>query len=324
MPLAGVTISSVSLHNEEQIVEKDIRVNDTVLVERAGDVIPYIVGPVKELRTGNERPFSFISECPSCFEALVKTEGEAAWRCINVACPAQAEERIIHFVSKGAMDIDGLGKDIVRRFMRDGIIDEYTGIYLIDYDSVLELEGWKERSVENLKTGIEKSKENPLWRLIVGLGIRHIGSTSAKMLAKQVSHLLDFQDWTEEQLTALEDVGPKVAASLLEFFSNAKNIEMIQALESAGVNLRNALDAGAGSQVLADKSFLFTGKLTQFTRDEAKEMVEENGGKIMSGVSAKLNFLVVGENAGSKLAKAQSLGTVGILTEQEFLAMLPT
>ncbi|MBX2845109.1 MAG: NAD-dependent DNA ligase LigA [Saprospiraceae bacterium] len=320
--LAGVTISSISLHNEDQIKEKDIRIGDTVLIERAGDVIPYVVGPVKDARTGSEKPFQFIQTCPSCASDLVKPGSEAAWRCVNIECPAQAEERMIHFVSKGAMDIDGLGKDIVKRFMQEGLITSIPDLYQLDYEKILQLEGWKEKSVENLKKGLEASKGNPSWRLMVGLGVRHVGSTMAKALAQQVNHLLDFQDWTTEQLVDLEDVGPKVAESLQEFFTNPQNVDTIKALEGLGVNVHRGEAAGAASQQLAGKTFLFTGSLTQFTRDEAKAMVEDHGGKVLSGVSTKLNYLVAGEKAGSKLKKAEALGTIEVIDEVTFLSML--
>ena len=322
--LAGVTISSISLHNEDMIVQKDIRIGDHVVVERAGDVIPYIVGPVKDLRTGDEQKFSFIQECPSCFSELVKPDGEAAWRCINIECPAQAEERIIHFVGKTAMDISGLGKDIVKRFIDEGLIRQFKDIYSLheQQEAILNLEGWKQKSVANLITGIEDSKTNPLWRLLVGLGIRHVGSTMAKQLAKEVNHITDFKTWTTEQLLALNDVGPKVASSIQEFFHNEENIATLRELEQLGVNVINQSAKRQSSTKLNNQSFLFTGSLREFTRDEAKAMVEEHGGKNVSGVSKNLNYLVAGEKAGSKLTKAQQLGTVTILTESEFLEMI--
>lgn len=322
--LAGVTISSISLHNEDMIVQKDIRIGDHVVVERAGDVIPYIVGPVKDLRTGDEQKFSFIQECPSCFSELVKPDGEAAWRCINIECPAQAEERIIHFVGKTAMDISGLGKDIVKRFIDEGLIRQFKDIYSLheQQEAILNLEGWKQKSVANLITGIEDSKTNPLWRLLVGLGIRHVGSTMAKQLAKEVNHITDFKTWTTEQLLALNDVGPKVASSIQEFFHNEENIATLRELEQLGVNVINQSAKRQSSTKLNNQSFLFTGSLSEFTRDEAKAMVEEHGGKNVSGVSKNLNYLVAGEKAGSKLTKAQQLGTVTILTESEFLEMI--
>lgn len=323
VPLAGVTISSISLHNADFIAEKDIRLGDTVLVERAGDVIPYITGAVLAARTGNEQPIEFPTHCPSCDTELVKPEGEAVWRCVNLECPAQREERIIHFVSKGAMDIEGLGKDIVKRFMHEGIINQVADIYQLDYDQILALEGWKERSVQNLKEGVEASKQQPVWRLLVALGIRHIGATTAKLLAKQVTHVADFKDWTQEQLQELEDIGPKVAESIVEFFHNPANLQTIAKLEELGVKVAHTEDELApANNVLDGKTFLFTGTLTRFTRDEAKELVEQNGGKLLSGVSKNLNYLVAGPGAGSKLTKAETIDSIEIIDEGEFLNMI--
>lgn len=322
VPLAGVTISSISLHNADFIKEKDIMLGDTVLVERAGDVIPYITGVIASERDGSQTPIDFPTHCPSCESELVKPEGEAVWRCVNLTCPAQQEERIIHFVSKGSMDIEGLGKDIVKRFISEGIINHLADIYRLDYDKILTLEGWKERSVNKLRTGVEASKEQPTWRLMVALGIRHVGSTTAKQLAKQVKDLLDLKDWTEEQLTELEDIGPKVAESIAEFFHDPTNIDTIQQLAELGVRTTNPDDMGPKTNVLEGKTFLFTGTLEKFTRDQAKELVEENGGKLISGVSKKLNYLVAGPGAGSKLTKAEALGTVEVINEQDFLDMI--
>lgn len=322
--LAGVTISSISLHNEEMIVQKDIRVGDTVLIERAGDVIPYIVGPVLAMRTGKEKPFEFIRECPSCDSPLSKTEEEAAWRCIHIDCPAQMEERMIHFVSKQAMDISGLGKDIVKRFMQEGIIASITDIYRLHekQEQILSLEGWKERSFQKLIQNIESSKENTLWRLITGLGIRHVGSTTAKMLAKQVNHLLDFVAWSQEELLALEDVGPVMATTIFDFFHNQQSIELIKELEQLGVALSTTQENATTGIDLQEQTFLFTGTLQLLKRDEAKEIVEKHNGKIVSAVSKKLDYLVVGENAGSKLTKAQSIDSIQIISEEEFLALI--
>lgn len=323
VPLAGVTISSVSLHNEEFIEEKGIMLGDTVVVERAGDVIPYISGVVTSARTGAEQPIIFPRECPSCGSQLVKPAEEAIWRCVNIDCAAQKEERIIHFVSKDAMDVDHLGKDIVKRFIAEGIITHVTDIYQLDYDRIGQLEGWKERSINNLKNGIEATKENPSWRLLVALGIRHVGVVTAKHMARQVESILDYKDWDLERLMGMEDVGPKVAESIHEFFNNQENLQTIHRLNQLGVNINRAASEEVPTDgKLSGKTFLFTGSLSRFTRDEAKDLVEQNGGQLLSGVSKNLNYLVVGADAGSKLEKAQKLGTVGILTEDEFLAML--
>lgn len=320
--LMGVTISSISLHNEDFITEKQIHLNDYVLVERAGDVIPYIAGVDVAKRTNEAVKIEFPKECPSCQTPLNKAEGEVAWRCDYAECPAQNEERLIHYVSKQAMDIDGLGKDIIKRFIQEGIIADIESIYNINYDKVLALEGWKEKSVANLKAGIAQSKNQPIWRLIVGLGIRHIGSTTAKMLAKQVPSLLAFKNWSVEQLVELEDVGPKVAESIFDFFNTENNVALLQKLADLGVNIQQTESEQPSSNKLEGLTFLFTGTLTQFTRDEAKAMVEDNGGKNVSSVSKKLNYLIAGEKAGSKLTKAQAIESITILTEDDFLDML--
>jgi DNA ligase (NAD+) len=322
--IGGVTVSSISLFNEEVIKEKDLKIGDTVLVERAGDVIPYIVKSNPDVRDGSEQEIIFPKHCPVCEEELYKPEGEAAWRCINISCPAQVVEKIIHFASKDAMDIRSLGDSIIRRFYELGIVRDIAGIYKMDFEQLNGLEKFGAKSVENLKAAIEKSKQQPLNRLIFGLGIRYVGETTAKTLANAVNHLKDFVQWTEEQLCTLEDIGPKVAGSVHQFFQTHENIHLLDELEAIGLTLTNQHQKSqhSGDGALGGKSFLFTGTLSHFKRSDAEAMVEERGGKLLSGVSSKLNYLVVGTDAGSKLEKAKKLGTVNVLTEQEFLALV--
>lgn len=239
VPIGGVTVTSVSLFNEDVVREKDVRVGDTVLVERAGDVIPYIVKPLAELRTGDERPIKFPHECPVCSEPLEKPQDEAVWRCININCPAQVVERIIHFASKDAMDIRNLGGANILKFYELGVLKDIPGIYHMDFDTIRQMEGFGAKSISNLQTAIENSKKQPLNRVIYGLGIRHVGETMAKTLAHAVNHIKDLYDWSEEQLVSLEDVGPKVAASVSHFFHTPENRHMLDQLEAAGVNLAN-------------------------------------------------------------------------------------
>lgn len=322
-PIGGVTVSSVSLFNEDVVREKDLHIGDTVLVERAGDVIPYIVKPLTEMRKGDEEKIVFPESCPVCESELEKPEDEAVWRCTNISCPAQVVERIIHYASKNAMDIRNLGESNIKKFYELGLLKDIPGIYSIDWDAVLALEGFKEKSVNNLKEAIESSKSQSLNRVLFGLGIRYVGETTAKTLASAVQNLKDLYEYTEEQLISLEDVGPKVAASVTHFFHNPDNRQMLEALEAAGVSLVNAHFGNKQSGgVLEGKTFLFTGTLSKFKRSEAEAMIEEKGGKKLSGVSSKLNYLVVGEDAGSKLEKAKKLGTVTILTEDEFLEFI--
>ncbi|MCG2616142.1 NAD-dependent DNA ligase LigA [Terrimonas sp. NA20] len=323
VPIGGVTVSSISLFNEDVIKEKDLMIGDTVLVERAGDVIPYIVKSQAELRTGEEKQIAFPKDCPVCESKLFKEEGEAVWRCINIECPAQVVERIIHFNSKDAMDIRGFGDANVRKFFDLGILKDIPGIYRLDFEKIGTLEGFGKKSMDNLQTAVEKSKAQPLHRLIFGLGIRFVGETTAKTLAHAVEHLMDFRKFSKEDLLNLEDVGPKVAGSIHHFFSNESNIHMLEELETLGLSLKNEKKGQpAGDGNFTGQTFLFTGTLPTLKRDEAEAMAEELGGKIVSGVSAKLNYLVVGEAAGSKLEKAKKINTIKIISEAEFLQLI--
>lgn len=321
--IGGVTISSISLFNEDIIREKDIRIGDTVLVERAGDVIPYIVKSLPQLRTGEERYIEFPKDCPVCHTAIIREEGEVAWRCINTMCPAQSVERMIHFVSKDAMDIRSLGASNVRRFYELGFLKSVEDIYRLPFEQIKTLDKFGERSIQNLKDAIEQSKSRPLHRLIFALGIKFVGEATAKTLARKVKSIFDLSRFTVEELQQLEDIGPKVAASIHHFFQNPDNIQLLKNLEAMGVTTSHPeQEMTQGEQPWNGKTFLFTGTLTHFKRSEAEQMVEARGGKILSGVSSKLNYLIVGADAGSKLDKAKKLNTVQILTEQEFLQML--
>ncbi len=321
VPIGGVTVASISLHNEDFIGEKNIRIGDTLLIERAGDVIPYIVKSFPELRKGHEQEIKFPTECPACKTKLIKTEEEAVWRCPNYHCPAQVVERMIHFTSKDAMDIRGLGEANIRKFYELGWLKDIPSIYQLPFDSLKKMEGFGAKSVENLKEAIQKSTSQPLHRLINSLGIRYVGETTAKALAQRVNHLLDLQKMSREELQEIEDVGVKVAESIYQFFSDKENIEMLNKLESIGLQLQSSKKQPS-TGTLNGKSFLFTGSLLKLKRTEAEELVEENGGKILSGVSSKLDYLIVGEDAGSKLEKAKKIASIHILSEDEFLEML--
>ncbi|HMF73600.1 MAG TPA: NAD-dependent DNA ligase LigA [Flavitalea sp.] len=322
VPIGGVTVGSISLFNEDVIREKDLMIGDTVLVERAGDVIPYIVKSMAELRTGKEIPIVFPKNCPVCGDELVKPAEEAVWRCVNINCKAQVVERIIHFTSKDAMDIRGFGEANIRKFFDLGLLADVPGIYRINFDTIRTLEGFGEKSITNLQSAIEHSKKQPLNRLIFGLGIRYVGETTAKVLAHSVKNLLDFASYTLEDLTNLEDIGPKVAGSIIQFFHNEDNISMLKALESLGLSLKNDKKNLQEKGNLGGQTFLFTGTLPTLKRTDAETMVETQGGKILGSVSSKLNYLVVGEDAGSKLEKAKKINSVKIITEAEFLEMV--
>lgn len=321
--VGGVTVSSISIHNEEYIREKNLLIGDQILIERSGDVIPQIVKSFPELRNGSEQPVVFPLACPVCHHTLFKPEEEAVWRCININCEAQVLERIIHFVSKDAMDIRSFGEANVRRFYSAGLLNDVPGIYHLNFEAIGNLEGFGKKSVDNLQLAIEQSKQQPLHRLIYALGIRFVGETTAKILANAVEHLLQFESWELEQLMQLEDVGIKVATSIHRFFHDSDNLEMLRRLETAGLSLINQKKQVSENDTLSGQTFLFTGTLTRMKRSDAEALVEKHGGKLVSGVSSKLNYLVVGEDAGSKLEKARKIPAITILSEEEFLNLLP-
>ena len=322
--VGGVTVSSISIHNEDYIKDKNLMLGDTILIERSGDVIPQIVKSFAELRRGDEKKIKFPKQCPVCGTSLYKPDEDAVWRCINRTCPAQILEGIIHFVSKDAMDIRSFGEANVRKFYDLGLLKDIPGVYTLPFDDLRQLDGFGERSITNLQAAIEASKSQPLYRLIYALGIRFVGETTAKTLANAVDHLSDFADYTENQLKELEDVGEKVAKSVYEFFHNKDNLHLLKQLEKLGVQLKNEKKDQVPGGNLSGQTFLFTGSLALLKRSEAETLVEKNGGKIVGSVSSKLNYLVVGEEAGSKLEKAKKIPTVKIISEEVFLKMLPT
>lgn len=321
--VGGVTVSNISMHNEDYIREKDLRIGDEILIERSGDVIPQIVKNMPETRKGTEEVIVFPKVCPACGDQLERPPDEAVWRCVNLSCDAQVVEGIIHFVSKDAMDIRSFGEANVRRFFEKGFLKNIPGIYNLPFDKIRSLEGMGEKSVNTLRENIEASKQQPLHRLIYALGIRYVGETTAKALASQVNNLFDLATMPVEELMQTEDVGVKVATSIQSFFRNPDNMQMIEELKHLGLNMEGK-KAAPGTGEFAGKTFLFTGTLNHLKRAEAEQLVEEKGGKILSSVSAKLNYLVVGEAAGSKLDKARKLQTVQIIPEEEFLKMITT
>jgi DNA ligase (NAD+) len=321
--VGGVTVSSISIHNEEYIKEKGLRIGDAILIERSGDVIPQIVKSLPALRDGSEKEIIYPKICPVCNDTLFKPADEAVWRCININCEAQVVERIIHFVSKDAMDIRSFGEANVRKFYELGLVRDIPGIYTLNPEKIKNLEGFGSKSISNLFQAIENSKNQPLHRLIYGLGIRYVGETTAKTLAQAVKNIFEFSAYDIEQLQQLDDVGTKVAGSIFEFFHNNDNLQMLKKLEELGIRIQNeAIPVIEGN--LSGQTFLFTGTLNRLKRAAAEEVVERNGGKILNGVSSKLNYLVVGDDAGSKLEKAKKIPAIKIITEEEFLKMLPT
>jgi DNA ligase (NAD+) len=320
--VAGVTVSSITLHNEEFIKEKDLMLGDSVLIERAGDVIPQVVKSLTDLRTGKEKPIIFPTHCPVCNDKLVKTPEEAVWRCNNINCEAQVLERIIHFTSKDAMDIRGFGEANVRKFYTLGFLKDIPGIYKLPFNKIREQEGFGEKSIINLGAAIETSKKQPLNRLIYAIGIRFVGETTAKTLAHAVKHILEFKDYTIEDYQNLEDIGPKVAGSVHQFFHNWDNLHTLEELEKLGLTLANEKKEFAKGGNLTGQTFLFTGTMPTLKRSDAEAMVESNGGKLLGSVSANLNYLVTGEDAGSKLEKAKKIPSIKIISEAEFLSII--
>ncbi len=319
--IAGVTVSSISLFNADIIREKDLRIGDTVLVERAGDVIPYIVKAQAEARTGAEKKIIFPVTCPVCDDPLVKPEGEAVWRCVNINCEAQVVERIIHFVSKDAMDIRNLGEANIRKFYSLGFLKDIPGIYKMDLNEIRKLEGFGDKSIHNLETAIQHSKQQPIHRLIFGLGIRYVGETTAKILGRHVDDVFALSGFSREALQELQDVGEKVSESIYDFFRNEDNVSMLKELQELGLNFKGSQEEKPTGS-LRGKTFLFTGTLATLKRSEAEKMAEKEGGKILPGVSANLNYLVAGEAAGSKLEKAKKIKSVTVIDEREFLKLV--
>jgi len=320
--VGGVTVSSISIHNEDYIKEKDLKIGDQILIERSGDVIPQIVKSLPDLRNGSEIEIVFPKNCPVCEHHLFKPEEEAVWRCTNINCKAQVVERIIHFVSKDAMDIKSFGEANVRKFFDMGLLKTIPDIYSFDVEKLSGIEGFGTKSILNLKAAIEESKSQPLHRLIYALGIRYVGETTAKALAQKVSDIFEFEKMTEEELKLMDDVGVKVAKSIFDFFSDVDNISLLQKLNELGVKTKQEKQESI-TGMLIGQTFLFTGTLSKLKRNEAEALVEKNGGKILSGVSSKLNYLITGEDAGSKLEKAKKIPGIKIMSEEEFLSMLP-
>jgi DNA ligase (NAD+) len=326
VPLAGVTVSSISLHNEEFIQSKDIRIGDTVLVERAGDVIPYIVKSFPKLRDGSEEIITFPTHCPSCNTLLIKEEDEAAWRCPNNSCDAQVIQKMVFHVSKDAMDIDGFGKSYVEKFFELGWLRDLSDIYNLDYGVIEQLEGFGSRSVEKMKKAIDNAKSNPISKFLHSLSIHHLGKKASKLIAEKVNHVLDLKDWQEEHFLEIKDIGPVVAKNVIEYFSDEENIHLLMKMETLGVNLKQTEEDKpleiSDDAPLAGKTILFTGSLQQMGRKEAQKLAEAAGAKNISAVSSNLNILVAGEKAGSKLSKAQKIDTVQIMSEEEFLVLV--
>ncbi len=318
--VAGSTVSRATLHNEDEIRRKDIRIGDWVWLVKSGDVIPKITGVIKERRTGDEKEFKMPEYCPSCGAKLYKPEGEAIWRCPNVSCPAKLKGSILHFVSRDAMNIEGMGESLVQQLLDKKMLKDIADIYYLDPEKIEKLERMGKKSTENLMREIENSKKNELYRLIYGLGIRLVGEYTAKLLASHFKSLDSLMKVGKEELTEINEIGDKVAESIVVFFKEERNLKVIDKLRKAGLNFYQE-EVQTSSDKLQNLQFVFTGELNKYSRSEAKKIVESMGGRVSSSVSKKTDYVVVGKNPGSKFEKAKSLG-VKIIDEKEFLKLI--
>ncbi|MEC1614828.1 NAD-dependent DNA ligase LigA [Bacillus mojavensis] len=323
--VAGTTVSRASLHNEDLIKEKDIRILDKVVVKKAGDIIPEVVNVLVEQRTGEEKEFSMPTECPECGSELVRIEGEVALRCINPECPAQIREGLIHFVSRNAMNIDGLGERVITQLFQENLVRNVADLYKLTKEQVIQLERMGEKSTENLISSIQKSKENSLERLLFGLGIRFIGSKAAKTLAMHFESLDNLKKATIEELLAIDEIGEKMADAVITYFHKEEMLELLAELEELGVNTLykgpKRVKAEDSDSYFAGKTIVLTGKLEELSRNEAKAQIEALGGKMTGSVSKNTDLVIAGEAAGSKLTKAQELN-IEVWNEQQLMGEL--
>jgi DNA ligase (NAD+) len=320
--LAGTTVSRASLHNADEIARKDIRVGDMVVVEKAGEIIPYVVRSEPKIRTGKEKVFQFPSKCPACGAPAARDEGGVYYRCTNPACPAQLKERLRFFAHRNAMDIEGLGEAIIEQLVDQSLVNTIPDLYDLTLDQLLELERMGKKSAQNLLEGIEASKGRGLCRVLTGLGVRHVGEKVADLLAEEFGTIDDVMAASEDRLAQIDGIGPVLAESIFQFFHSAAGRKVIDDLRSHGVKLTEERKCPpAGGADLSGKTFVVTGTLAHFSRDEIERLIKELGGKATGSVSKKTDYVVAGENAGSKLEKAKQLG-VPVLTEEQFEKMV--
>ena len=318
--VAGSTISKTTLHNEDFVKEKELKIGDTVIIQKAGDVIPEIVEVVKSKRTGKEQEFKMPPKCPVCGAEAVREEGESAVRCTGIECPAKLYRNLVHFVSREAMNIDGLGENIIGILLDKKMISNIADIYDLTFEDIASLKKNGKKFAQNLINSINASKENDLYRLITALGIRHVGVKAAKILAKRFNNIDNLMQASIEELSQVEEVGPIVANSIKEFFNQEQTIDLISRLKKAEVNVERIKQEEEDNR-FDGKVFVLTGSLEKYSREEASDIIEKFGGKTSSSVSKKTSYVLAGEDAGSKLVKAQNLG-ITILTEQEFIDMI--
>ncbi len=321
--IGGVTVSRATLHNQDEVDRKDVRIGDTVVVQRAGDVIPEVVKVIKEKRPENTVPFRLPEGCPVCGGRVVKEEDGAVHRCQNLSCPAQVKGNIKHFASKGAMDIEGLGEKVVEQLFKEKLIEDPADLYHLEKDALVSLERMGEKSVRNLLDAIEESKQIPMPRFLYALGIRNVGEHLARVLSEQFENLESLMNAGVEELEAINEVGPIVAKSIYDFFREEQNRNLVSRLLDAGVTPKSVKKSAEGpDEIFSGKTFVFTGSIESFTRSEAKETIESLGGRATSSVSGNTDFVVAGEGASSKLDKARELN-IPVLSEEEFIQLLP-
>jgi len=319
--IGGVIVKQATLHNFDFIAQKDIRIGDIVLIKRAGDVIPYVIGPIVERRNGSEVVFVPPTNCPVCDQPVEHIEGEVAWYCVNAACPAQVVRNLEHFVSRSAMDIVGVGINLVEQFVQAGLVSDAADLYRLQKEDLLKLEGFAEKKAENVLQAIANSKSQSLARLIVGLGIRGVGEVVALDLAKRFKSLDALMAAPLEELQEIEGIGPNTAQAIVDWFRQPRNRELLEKFRAAGVYpIEREKKTEETKQTFAGMTFVVTGTLQHFTREEVKNYIEQRGGKVTDSVSKKTHYVLVGENPGSKLEKARSLN-VPVIDEAKFLEM---
>jgi DNA ligase (NAD+) len=319
--VGGVMVHRATLHNEDELRRKGLMLGDTVLVQRAGDVIPEVVKPVLENRTGQEQPIVMPTTCPECGFGLVRAGQEAITRCPNPDCPAQRVRGLIHFTGKGGMDIEGLGKKAVQQLVGQGLIQDIPDIYRLKAETLAALDGWGDKSAENALRAIEASKNPTLAKFLAALGIRHVGEVTAQLLARHFASLARLVLAGEADFLQIEGIGEQVATSLVDYFQDPAVLEMLANLEALGVRVQEENRGAEGSGALAGSVFLFTGALARLSRHEAKARIKELGGQVASGISRKVTHVVLGESPGSKLTKARELGLT-VITEDDFLRLI--
>ncbi len=319
--ISGSTVSHATLHNEDELNRKDVRIGDWVLVHKAGEIIPEIIMSIKERRNGTEREFKMPARCPVCGSDVERPEGEVAIRCTSLACPAQQFERIVHFASKSAMDIDGLGPAVVEKLLNKNIIKDSADIYYLKYEDITKVENFKEKSTNNLLAAIDVSKSKPLTRLLFAMGIRFVGSHIADILSSNYVNLDDLIHASFEDLSKIYEIGPRIAESITTFFKQDQNLKIIEKLKSAKVNFDSEIKNISKKAAFTGKIFVLTGKLSSFTRDGAKEIIEKFGGRVVSSVSKNTDMVLVGEEPGSKLDDAQKY-EIRTISEEDFKKMI--